>query len=99
MIFQLEVILLDGVPPSTTYYIPSDIHFTKGKGKVFSFGISRQAFAKVFFKYVASKENPPSDPTIPGPGSYDVKALIGKITQRFTLRPKTNFDSTLIQTI
>ena len=45
------------------------------------------------------KKNPPSDPTIPGPGSYDVKALIGKITQRFTLRPKTNFDSTLIQTI
>ena len=39
----------------------------------YTFGISREAYSKVFIK-----ENPPVDKAIPGPGAYKVPEMIGK---------------------
>lgn len=49
-------------PSPTNYNAKSDFNST-ATSKAFSFGIAREAYSKVYIK-----ENPKSDPTIPGPG-------------------------------
>jgi len=41
---------------------------------------------------VACREHLISDPVVPGPGTYEVKQIIGKETKKYSLRPKTTFD-------
>lgn len=70
-------------PPPNTYSLPSD--FTKvQKGKVFSFGICRDAYQKVFVE-----GNPVVDASLPGPGTYEVRETPGRDALKYSLRPKT----------
>ncbi len=57
---------------------------TVKKGHVFTFGICRDAYKKVFIKAA-----PPADPAVPGPGTYNVRETPGKDAIKFTMRPKT----------
>jgi Sperm-tail PG-rich repeat len=46
-----------------------------------------------FFKKVYLKENPPVDPTVPGPGQYSVKRdVTERSPSKYSLRPKTAKD-------
>jgi len=56
----------------------------KGKGKVFSFGICRDAYTNVYIK-----ENPARDKAIPGPGTYNIVNAAGKDSLKYSMRPKT----------
>ncbi len=56
----------------------------KPKGKVFSFGISREAYAKVYVE-----TQPAQDLGLPGPGTYDVRGSPGKDARSISFRPKT----------
>ena len=51
--------------------------------KAFSFGISREAYRKVF-----SKQNTIPDPSVPGPGTYPVYQFVGKEGRRPTIKGK-----------
>jgi len=70
-------------PAPTQYNLRSDFNKT-ASSKAFSFGISREAYAKVYIK-----EAPPNDRSIPGPGQYQQKSIIGEQGLKYTLRPKT----------
>ncbi len=71
-------------PPPGTYKLPSDFEGWKSKGRVFSFGISRDAYSKVYVK-----EHPVRDASLPGPGTYDVREVPGKDAKKVSFRPKT----------
>jgi len=71
-------------PPPNTYTLPSDFGDRMQKGKVFSFGICRDAYAKVYIK-----ANPVIDPNMPGPGTYEVRQLAGKEALKYSMRPRT----------
>lgn len=77
-------------PPPNTYTLPSDFTLNH-KGKVFSFGICREAYAKVYIK-----AHPAKDPSMPGPGTYDVKGRLGKDALKYSMRPKTTNPSNSI---
>ncbi len=62
ILFTFLSILLDNSPSPTNYDLKSEFNQTPST-KAFSFGIAREAYSKVYIK-----ENPPSDPSIPGPG-------------------------------
>jgi len=64
--------------------LPSDFENIRTKGKVFSFGISREAYHKVY-----AKEQPPADLSLPGPGAYDVREVPGRDAKKTSFRPKT----------
>lgn len=71
-------------PPPNRYNLPSDFENLKQKGKVFSFGICRDAYSKVYIK-----AHPVVDKSIPGPGSYEVREVPGKEGRKCCFRPKT----------
>lgn len=71
-------------PPPTTYNPKSDFDKSSPHGKCFSFGISREAYAKVYVK-----ENPVSDKSIPGPGTYTVPPKIGNEASKYSLHGRT----------
>lgn len=59
----------DKFPEPGSYKLPSDFekpNSSQNQGKMFSFGSSRKAYDRVYFK-----ERIPHDRTIPGPGQYD----------------------------
>ena len=72
-------------PEPGTYNLPSDFEkeklgsFTKN-GKMFSFGAPREAYDRVYYK-----ERIPHDRQIPGPGSYELDATLGKNSKKFSL--------------
>eukprot|EP00826_Nyctotherus_ovalis_P031149 TRINITY_DN2485_c0_g1_i9.p1 TRINITY_DN2485_c0_g1~~TRINITY_DN2485_c0_g1_i9.p1 ORF type:complete len:313 (-),score=56.24 TRINITY_DN2485_c0_g1_i9:125-1063(-) len=70
-------------PPPGSYNTTS-IFGTQQKGQVYSFGASRDAYAKVYIK-----KHPWRDPSLPGPGAYDLKAFPGGSTKQYSMRPKT----------
>ena len=78
-------------PPPTTYDLPTDFSVGPNKGKVFSFGTCREAYAKVYIH-----PQPGQDKAIPGPGTYNVREIPGKDARKFSLRPKTTNPSTRI---
>jgi hypothetical protein len=53
----------------------------------YSFGISREAYKKVYLKH-----NPNRDPNLPGPGVYDVTQKAGQATSKFTMLGKTFYN-------
>jgi hypothetical protein len=56
----------------------------RSKGKMFSFGINREAYSKVYIK-----AHPAPDLAIPGPGTYNVVGVPGKNARKYTMRPQT----------
>jgi hypothetical protein len=70
-------------PPPGTYKVPSDFEFTTKKGNAYSFGISREAYAKVY-----TESHVPGDKAIPGPGSYNVFKAPGADASKFSFRSK-----------
>jgi hypothetical protein len=78
-------------PPPNTYKLPSDFDEERQKGKMFSFGVSRNAYAKVY-----SQANLTADPTLPGPGAYSVRGVPGKNATKFSLGPKLNTSCTAL---
>ena len=71
------------VPPPDTYMLTSDFSKTQ-KGKVYTFGICRDAYKKVYLKI-----NTAPDPSAPGPGTYDVRGTAGKEAVKYSLRQRT----------
>jgi hypothetical protein len=55
---------------------------------MFSFGINREAYSKVYIKGASFQ-----DQTLPGPGTYDVREVPGKNALKYSLRPKTSSQS------
>ena len=47
---------------------------------MFSFGASRHAYDRVYYK-----ERIPADRAIPGPGTYHLDTTLGKNSRKFTL--------------
>jgi len=72
-------------PPPNTYKLPSDFEFSGKKANAFSFGISREAYAKVY-----AESQPPADKAIPGPGTYNVAKRIGGDSSKFSFRARTS---------
>jgi hypothetical protein len=75
-------------PPPNSYKLPSDFDLLRKKGR--SFGISRDAYAKVY-----AEAHPISDQSVPGPGSYHPKELIGNESLKFSIRAKVNMGSNI----
>ena len=75
----------DCSPPPNTYTLPSDFDRSSQKGRVFSFGISRDAYARVYVK-----AHPAPDLGLPGPGTYSVREIPGKDALKYSLRPRTS---------
>jgi hypothetical protein len=59
--------------------LPSDFEQIHKRGH--SFGISREAYTKVYVK-----DNPVSDKAVPGPGSYEVREIPGKEARKFSFK-------------
>lgn len=70
-------------PSPTNYNMKSEFNATTSS-KAFSFGIAREAYSKVYIK-----EHPNPDPSVPGPGQYQIPAIVGNEASKFTMRPKT----------
>jgi hypothetical protein len=76
-------LILDKNPDPTRYSLCSD--FTPQKQKqAYTFGISREAYTKVYIK-----ENPRKEAANPGPGHYQAKTHVGVDALMYTMRPKT----------
>ena len=76
----------DKFPEPGAYKLPSDFekpNTSYNAGKQFSFGASRKAYDRVYYK-----ERIPHDRSVPGPGHYDQKGLTIEKNQNkaFTLR-------------
>ena len=71
-------------PSPNNYMLGSEFDKSNKKGLVYTFGIAREAYEKVYIK-----ANPHKDPSIPGPGAYETRIVPGKDAKKFTLRPKT----------
>ncbi|MDR3549307.1 MAG: hypothetical protein P4M11_13770 [Candidatus Pacebacteria bacterium] len=54
----------------------------------YTFGLSREVFAKVYLKH-----QPVRDLSIPGPGTYQLPQGLGRNSQRYSLRPRTSIIS------
>ncbi|CDW81826.1 UNKNOWN [Stylonychia lemnae] len=70
-------------PSPTNYNHKSDFNATT-VSKAFSFGIAREAYSKVYIK-----EHPIRDPSVPGPGQYQIPGIVGNEASKYTMRPKT----------
>jgi hypothetical protein len=83
----------DKNPPPNRYNIESP--FSKiNKGKVFSFGICREAYKKVYLK-----EHPNRDNAVPGPGTYKVILDPGSNALKYSMRPMTSNPSILLTSV
>jgi hypothetical protein len=73
--------------------LPSDFHADlKSPGVVtsniaYTFGISREAYKKVYSPLKNGQGN--EDPTIPGPGAYNPPEIVGNEGRKYTLRGRT----------
>jgi len=74
----------DGVPGSTKYTVLSEFDKIKNKQHMYTFGICREAYAKVYMETKLDKGR-----DAPGPGSYAIKKGIGSESAKFSLRPRT----------
>ena len=71
---------IENVPAPTTYQQRSDFDRSQPFASAFSFGIARDAYAKVYIK-----ENPPTDKSIPGPGAYQVRPKFANEASKYSL--------------
>lgn len=86
---RTQVITRRSSPPPNTYTLPSEFDSKTQKGQVFSFGICRDAYARVYIK-----AHPAPDLALPGPGTYSVRETPGKDALKYSLRPKTSTQCT-----
>jgi len=61
---------------------------------MFSFGICRDAYAKVYIK-----AHPVRDGSLPGPGTYEVRETPGKDALKYSLRPRTSNPSKCLNSL
>ena len=61
---------------------------------MYSFPASRDAYARVYLK-----NHPCRDPSLPGPGAYDLKPFTSSNSKQYSMRPKTLGYSNCIQII
>jgi hypothetical protein len=61
--FEKSLTVIDDSPPPNVYTIKSAFDSRQPDGRAFTFGISREAYKKVYLK-----NHPPKDKAIPGPG-------------------------------
>lgn len=86
MVFSMcNMLLLGETPAPTAYKQPTDFDHNTPHGSAFSFGIAREAYAKVYVK-----ENPVADKSIPGPGTYSIEPKIGNEASKFTMKGRTS---------
>lgn len=71
-------------PPPNRYDLPSLFKDQNLAGLRYTFGIAREAYAKVYLK-----QHPHKDGCVPGPGAYEVRSVPGKEANKYTFRPKT----------
>jgi hypothetical protein len=72
-------------PPPNRYDLPALFRNKGLKGRSYTFGIAREAYAKVYLK-----ENTNGDGCAPGPGTYNVRPNPGKDASKYSFRPKTS---------
>lgn len=79
-------------PSPDTYRLYSDFELNPrsslGKSKAFSFGISREAYDKV---YIPSQKVPSDVGQLPGPGQYTLLTQIGKEGRKYSLQGRTPY--------
>jgi hypothetical protein len=81
------------VPPPDSYNLPSDFHSDLNAPAVvtnniaFTFGISREAYKKVYSPLKHGQGN--EDPSMPGPGAYNPPQKVGNEGRKYTLRGRT----------
>ena len=76
--------MIGDTPAPTAYKPQSDFDQDHPHGRKFSFGIAREAYSKVYVK-----ENPVSDKSIPGPGTYTVPQKVGNEAKKFSMKGRT----------
>ena len=89
-----ELVQRNASPPPNTYTLSSDFDAKVQKGRVFSFGICREAYARVYIK-----AHPAPDRALPGPGLYEVREIPGKDALKYSLRPKTSAQCSVLPLI
>mmetsp|Transcript_10728 Transcript_10728/g.16049 ORF Transcript_10728/g.16049 Transcript_10728/m.16049 type:complete len:278 (+) Transcript_10728:8-841(+) len=77
-----------GIPAPNSYNTTSDFSSHKPHSSAFSFGVSREAYEKV---YVKGHFRP--DPVVPGPGSYNATLPLGSDQQKVAIRPEVSGQS------
>ena len=75
-------IIIGNSPSPDAYSLPSD--FTPSTKKGFQFGISREAYAKVYTEAAT-----PISTISPGPGAYNVLKDPGSLSPKYSMRLKT----------
>lgn len=70
--------------PSPGSYNLGSTFGPSSNGIMYSFGASRDAYAKVYIK-----KHPWHDPSFPASGAYDLKPFPGKNSKQYSMRPKT----------
>ena len=77
------------MPCPGTYDMPSDFDGSGSMNmtKAFSFGISREAYEKV---YVPTQKGNP-DKSMPGPGSYTLLSTLGREARKYSLQGRTPY--------
>jgi len=76
------ITVIESSPPPGTYN-PIESLKRVLPSRAYTFGISREAYQKVF-----SKQNTISDPSVPGPGAYPVYRYVGREGRKPTLKGK-----------
>jgi hypothetical protein len=77
-------------PSPNTY--PTKSAFSKETKKFsYTFGLSREHFQKVYLAH-----NPPRDLTVPGPGTYQEKKVVGNNGEKYTMRVKPSKSFTVM---
>lgn len=84
---KLFLLLFQVAPSPNAYNIPSDFDKQKPRALAYSFGISRDAYKKVYLK-----NSPVRDGNIPGPGNYDIKNGTGSDSKKISMLGKTFYN-------
>ena len=77
--YNVAINIVTSPPPNT--YDPIEALHKVSPNKSFSFGISREAYKKVY-----DKKHPSPDLSIPGPGTYPVTCYLGRFTRTTTFK-------------
>ena len=72
-------------PPPNSYNLPSDFDRAKPRSLAYSFGISREAYKKVYLK-----NSPVRDASLPGPGNYEMRE--GNNAKKISMLGKTFYN-------
>ena len=86
---------VERMPGPEAYNIKSSFDKSSPEGKAFTFGISRDAYARVNLVSLLSivqvylKHHPAKDRSIPGPGAYDEGPKLGEKAKKISMLGRT----------